>query len=83
LGKGFGYLLIILGAWSVFRGNVVGGIWWFLIGMFVRNASDVSYRQVLYRRALEQERGRFISVAADVPADAPSLEDGERERYTV
>jgi len=54
IGSGFGFLLMLLGAWSVFRGSVVGGIWWILIGLFVRNASDMSYRQVLYRRAAQE-----------------------------
>ncbi len=74
-GKAFGYFLILLGAWSVFRGNAVSGIWWFLIGMFVRNASDASYRQVLYRREIEREQGRIVDIAP--------VEDGERERHTV
>ncbi len=56
IGTGFGTGMIFLGVVVLINGNVVGGIWWFLIGMFLRNASRMSYRQLLVRRALEGER---------------------------
>jgi Zn-dependent protease/predicted transcriptional regulator len=62
IGSGFGIALILLGVFSVFMGNLVGGIWWFLIGVFLRNASMMSYQQVLLRKTLEGERvRRFMS----------------------
>ena len=61
IGSGFGIALIILGAFSFFGGNLVGGIWWALIGMFLYSASKMSYRQLLMRRALEGEHvSRFM-----------------------
>src|SRR3546814_10020165 len=48
-GKGFGMLLMALGVLSVVTGNFVGGMWWFLIGMFVRGAAASSYQQMLSR----------------------------------
>jgi Zn-dependent protease len=54
IGSGFGILLMLLGVWTAFQGSMVSGIWWILIGMFVRNASVTSYRQVLYREAMQQ-----------------------------
>jgi Zn-dependent protease len=59
-GSAFGLLLILLGAWSIFRGNFVGGVWLILLGLFVRNASEMSYRQVLYRRATEERNLREL-----------------------
>jgi len=59
-GSAFGWFLILLGVWSLFRGNVVGGVWWILLGLFVRNASDVSYRQVLYQRAMHERSLRQL-----------------------
>ncbi|HAS53337.1 MAG TPA: site-2 protease family protein [Nitrospiraceae bacterium] len=56
IGSGFGIGIIILGLVSLARGNVVGGIWWFLIGMFLRNASQSSYQQVVVRKALQGEK---------------------------
>lgn len=39
LGALFGLLLIVLGLWAFVTGNVMAGLWWFLIGLFVRAAS--------------------------------------------
>lgn len=55
IGSGFGIFLIVLGVLWFMGGNFVGGIWWVLIGMFLRGASQMSYQQLLVRRALEGE----------------------------
>ena len=73
-GTAFGFLLMLLGVWSIFRGNFVGGIWWILLGIFVRGASEMSYKQVLYRRAMEERQLRELldseqAEPTDVPAD--------------
>ena len=56
-GSGFGTLLIILGLLAVvFRSDLlITGIWFALIGMFIRAAAQMSYRQVLIRNALGGE----------------------------
>jgi len=54
LGSGFGILLIVGGMLYVLNENW-GGIWWILIGMFVRYAAQMSYQQMLVRRGLEGE----------------------------
>jgi len=51
-GTGFGWVLVIFGIFALFRGNVVGGIWWFLIGTFVRHAAAMSYHQIILREML-------------------------------
>jgi Zn-dependent protease/predicted transcriptional regulator len=55
IGSGFGIFMIILGVLNVVSGNVVGGMWWFLIGMFIHGAAKASYQQLVTRRALEGE----------------------------
>lgn len=61
LGSAFGTALIVLGVVVFFSGSLVGGIWYFLIGWFIRNASRMSYKQVLIRNALGgEEIGRFM-----------------------
>jgi len=55
IGSGFGVALIVLGVVSVLFGNFIGGMWWFLIGMFLRAAAQGSYRQLLLRRTFEGE----------------------------
>ena len=52
IGSGFGFLLMLLGVLFFIRGDLVGGIWWFLIGMFVRSASTGSYQQLLTKQVL-------------------------------
>ena len=55
VGEGFGILLIAAGLVSLFMGNVVSAIWWFILGMFLRSAAEQSYQQVLVRTGLEGE----------------------------
>ncbi len=55
IGSGFGIALIVLGVVSFLSGNFIGGMWWFLIGLFLRGASKNSYQQVQIRKALEGE----------------------------
>ncbi len=54
LGSGFGLFLIIMGILCVVMGyGFVVGVWSALIGMFIRNASARSYKQLLERRTLD------------------------------
>jgi Zn-dependent protease len=55
VGSAFGILLIVLGVLQFIRGNFIGGLWLFLIGLFIRNAAQMSYQQVLVRNALKGE----------------------------
>ncbi len=61
IGSAFGLFLIFLGIIWVFKGDIYG-IWWLLIGLFLRNAAQMSYQQLLVRRALEGEPiSRFMT----------------------
>ena len=53
IGAGLGAGLMFLGIVQFFMGRSVGGIWTFVIGMFVRSTARSSYRQLVFRRALE------------------------------
>jgi Zn-dependent protease/CBS domain-containing protein len=55
IGSGFGMLLLALGVLRFVFGDFLGGMWMFLIGLFVRNAAQMSYQQLLLRRAFEGE----------------------------
>jgi Zn-dependent protease/CBS domain-containing protein len=72
IGNGFGILLMILGVVNVLQGNLIPGMWWFLIGMFVRGAASMSYQQVLIRQGFEGVPVRRVmtETAVSVP---PSL----------
>lgn len=53
IGKGFALFLIVAGFMQIFVGNFIGGLWFVLIGVFVRQAAESGYRQVVIKRALE------------------------------
>lgn len=52
-GSGFGIVLMVLGVLAFIQGNFIGGMWWFLIGAFLRAAAGASYRQLLVKEALK------------------------------
>jgi len=56
IGTGFGYLMIGLGILrALWSSDWVGGIWWVLLGLFVRSAASGAYQQLLLRQVLEGE----------------------------
>jgi Zn-dependent protease/predicted transcriptional regulator len=63
IGGGFGIALIVLGVYRVLIGDFIGGMWWFLIGMFVRFAARASYQQVVIREGLRGVPVRRIMTA--------------------
>ncbi len=70
LGSGLGFGLIAVGIVFFIRGAFIGGIWWFLIGLFVRQSAAGAYQNVLVRRALEgTSLERFMNPD---PVTAPS-----------
>ena len=72
IGRGFGVLLILLGMYQFLTGNLLGGMWWFVIGMFLHGAAKGSYQQLLIRRALEGEHVRRF-MKPDAVTVRPSL----------
>jgi Zn-dependent protease/predicted transcriptional regulator len=53
IGRGFGTALMILGVVAFVGGNLIGGMWWFLIGVFVRGAAGASYQQLVLKDTVE------------------------------
>ena len=58
IGTGFSMVMVFFGILQVSLGNFIGGIWWFMIGMFLQNAARGSYQQVLTRQAFKGEKVR-------------------------
>jgi len=71
IGAGFGILLVVMSLLAIIAGDLIGGIWLFLIGMFLRWAALMSYQQLLLRRSLEGEPVRrfMIKAVIAVPPD--------------
>ncbi|MGB9612837.1 MAG: site-2 protease family protein [Candidatus Margulisiibacteriota bacterium] len=51
-GKGFAFFLIAIGFINLFTGAVISGIWLIFIGLFLQEAAEVSYRQVVMKKIL-------------------------------
>lgn len=61
MGSSFGIVLIVLGIFAFIQGNIIGGMWWFLIGIFVRGAAQSSYQRLVVHDMLhEQPISRFM-----------------------
>lgn len=67
-GAGFGFALIALGLLNLVSGNLIAGIWYMLIGFFVRAAAAGSYSQMQTRRFFEGEPVRRFMVRDPVAA---------------
>jgi len=68
--------LMALGAVSALAGNWLGGVWFIVIGWFLRNTSEQAYQQLLYRNTLEGTKvGDIIDRSFEgAPPDIPLSE---------
>lgn len=72
IGTGFAWLLIGWGVFNFLFGGFVTGVWFALIGWFIRNASRASYQEVVIREMLSGESvHRFMT--ENPVAVAPTL----------
>ncbi|HMA53566.1 MAG TPA: site-2 protease family protein, partial [Acidobacteriota bacterium] len=71
VGAGLGAGLMFFGVLQFFMGRSVGGIWTFIIGMFVRSAARSSYQQLVFRDALSG-----VPVKKFMVADAVTVKPG-------
>lgn len=52
LGQALGLGLLALGAWALLQGRWIGGLWYVLLGLFLRDAALASYREAIIRQAM-------------------------------
>jgi Zn-dependent protease/CBS domain-containing protein len=52
IGSWFGLALMALGVIAFLQGNIIGGMWWFLIGIFLRGAAAASYQRLMLHEML-------------------------------
>jgi Zn-dependent protease/CBS domain-containing protein len=76
VGSLFGFVLIGLGIVNLLLLNPLGGLWWILIGFFIRSMAKQSYEQVLIRSTLSGERvSRFMSRSPVTVAPEMTIDD--------
>lgn len=74
-GSAFGVMLMILAVVNLIYGNVIGALWYFLIGLFVRGAANMGYVQTVTKRTLGDDtvarfmRRQPIAVDPDLRVD--------------
>ena len=81
-GTFFAFLLIFIGVFSLTRGDALGGLWYILIGWFIKDASAASYQQVRLDEALRgvTVRDAMVDAVVTVPS-AGSVAEAAREQF--
>jgi Zn-dependent protease/predicted transcriptional regulator len=81
-GTFFAFLLIFVGVFSLTRGDAFGGLWYILIGWFIKDASAASYHQVRLDEALRgvTVRDAMVEAVETVPSTA-SVAEAAREQF--
>ena len=67
VGQAIAWVMIVSGIVAVFWFGLFGGIWYILIGLFLKNASEQAYAQVLVERALRDVVASDIMRSPGVP----------------
>jgi len=52
LGKLFAFILMAFGIFNIISGALVSGIWLIFVGLFLQEAAEVSYRQIIMKKML-------------------------------
>ncbi|MDQ7055284.1 MAG: site-2 protease family protein, partial [Persephonella sp.] len=59
-GTAFGYILMLFGILSLIQGSLISAMWYGLLGLFLRNASKMSYEQTKLSLILSKFRSRAV-----------------------
>jgi Zn-dependent protease len=81
-GTFFAFFLIFAGVVSLLRGDSLGGLWYILIGWFIKDASASSYQQVRLDEALRgvTVRDAMVEAVVTVPSTG-SVAEAAREHF--
>ena len=82
-GTFFAFFLIFAGVFSLLRGDPLGGLWYILIGWFIKDASTASYQQVRLDEVLRgvTVRDAMVEAVVTVPSSG-SVAEAARELFT-
>jgi Zn-dependent protease/CBS domain-containing protein len=78
----FAFVLIFAGVFSLLRGDSLGGLWYIMIGWFIKDASLSSYQQVRLDEALRgvTVRDAMVQAVATIPGSG-SVAEAAREYF--
>jgi len=81
-GTFFAYFLIVAGVFSLIRGDSLSGVWYILIGWFIKDASAASYQQVRLDEALRgvTVRDAMVEAVGTIPSSG-SVAEAAREYF--
>jgi Zn-dependent protease/CBS domain-containing protein len=81
-GTFFAFFLIFVGVFSLLRGDALAGVWYILIGWFIKDASSASYQQSRLDEALRGTtvRDAMVEGVATVPGSG-SVAEAAREYF--
>jgi Zn-dependent protease/CBS domain-containing protein len=81
-GTFFAFFLIFTGVFSLLRGDPLGGVWYILIGWFIKDASAASYQQVRLDEALRgvTVRDAMVEAVVTIPGSG-SVAEAAREFF--
>lgn len=81
IGKGFALFLIVMGFFQIFMGNFVGGLWFVFIGVFVQQAAESGYQQVVIKKALSGLKVKDLMSKPVITVDETSSVTDAVENY--
>lgn len=64
IGSGFGLVLMVLGVFAFLQGQFIAGMWWLLIGIFVKGTAIASYKQLIVEDTLQNQPVRKFMTSA-------------------
>jgi len=81
-GTFFAFFLIFTGVFSLLRGDPLGGVWYILLGWFIKDASASSYQQVRLDEALRgvTVRDAMVEAVVTIPGSG-SVAEAAREFF--
>lgn len=88
VGRSFAYLLIGLGFVNLFYRNILSGVWLIFLGLFLQEAANNSYRQLIMKRVLGRSKVKnlmspdVITVPADLDLESLAQKYFFKYRYS-
>jgi Zn-dependent protease/CBS domain-containing protein len=81
-GTFFAFFLMLVGVMSLLKGDSLTGVWYVLVGWFIKDASTASYQQVRLDEALHgiTVRDAMVTVVETVPGSG-SVAEAAREHF--